>query len=54
MVYVAEYGSPSSIGAIEVTSVRRQMHADRIVEIAHRRPKQSGVVIHRSFPPRPF
>ena len=41
MVYVAEFGAPSSIGEIKVTSAGGQMHADRISQIAGRRSQQS-------------
>jgi 6-phosphogluconolactonase (cycloisomerase 2 family) len=54
MVYVAEYGSPSSIGAIEVTSVGGKCALAESSKSPIADPGSPGLLSIGAFPPRPF
>src|ERR1700685_3796470 len=54
MLYVAEYGNPSSIGEISVTSAVRKCALEELPKSPVSDPNSPGLLSIGAFPPRPF
>jgi 6-phosphogluconolactonase (cycloisomerase 2 family) len=54
VLYVAEYGTPSSIGVIDVTSARGECTLKETSKSPVSDPNSPGLLSIGSFPPRPF
>jgi hypothetical protein len=54
MVYVAEYGSPSSIAEIKVMSTGTSCTLEELPKSPVSDPNSPGLLSIGSFPPRPF